>query len=217
MSTPLVIWWGWIGLLVVSGGDLLIQGHEFVSLQFAFAALSVTGLVYACTLWSRVIADDDGITVLNPFRRFDIPWAAVKGIFLADSVEVRCARAGEKDKTVVSWALSAPRRARARAQLKAQQWDRGRRNRPSGYAQLSGQAKELAKMLPAEVIARELAALSEQANSDGRGQQGAVAAGASMDGDGAMPTPAMSVSWAWLPLAAVLLPAIAFVLSAVIR
>ena len=77
---------------MLSLGDLIIQGHDFLSVKFALGVLTVTGLVFACTLWSKVIADDDGITVRNPFRVFTIPWAAVQGIFLADSVEIQCAR-----------------------------------------------------------------------------------------------------------------------------
>lgn len=199
---PLIIWWAWVGLIVLSLGDLVIQGHDLISLTFAFGLLTVTGLVFACTVWPKVIASDAGIIVLNPFRSFDIPWAAVKGIFLADSVEVQCVRgAEEKDKTVYSWALSAPRRARARAQLRGMQWDRGRRNRPSSYDRLPEQAREIAKMTPAEVIARELAGISDQAR------------GTSADG---APVAVMSASWAWQPLAAILVPAVAAAIAQLI-
>jgi hypothetical protein len=204
MVTPLVIWWTWVAVIAASLLDLIIQGHDFLSLQFALGTLTVTGLVYACTLWSKVIASDDGITVLNPFRRFDVPWGAVRGIFLADSVEVRCARGGgKKDKTIYTWALSAPRRARAKAQLRGRQWETGRRAQPGGYDKMPGQAKELVKMTPAEVIARELAALSEQVNSG-------------LDG-GEQPSAVMTARWAWQPAAAVLVPGIAFALVSLIH
>jgi Bacterial PH domain len=164
MTSPVVIWWCWAVAVVLGLGDLAIQGHQFVSLKFAFATLAITGLVYACTAWPRVVADDRGIEVRNPFRRFVVPWTAVRGIYLADSVEVQCARATpRKDKTVYSWALSSPRRSRARAQLRAWQWDQGRRGRPAGYQQLPGQAKTLVKMTTAEIMARELAAMSDDA------------------------------------------------------
>jgi len=118
LSAPLVVWWVWVGLAVLSLGDLIVQGHDYLSAKFALGMLTVTGLVFACTLWSKVIADDDGITVRNPFRVFTIPWAAVRGIFLADSVEIQCARGPlKKDKTVYTWALSSARRTRARAKL----------------------------------------------------------------------------------------------------
>jgi hypothetical protein len=164
MTPPLVIWWCWVGLVVISAGDLLIQGHRLVPPGYAFGGLAVSGLVFACTAWPRVIADESGIKVVNPFRVFTIPWGAVRGIYLADSVEVQCARLPpKKDKTVYSWALSSPRRARARAQLRAWQWDQGKRSRPSGYNQLPQSAQSLAKMTTAEIMARELAAMSDDA------------------------------------------------------
>jgi len=205
MVTPLVIWWIWVAALVLSVGDLVVEGHNYLSLEFLFGALTATGLVYACTLWPKVIAHDDGITVLNPFRVFGIPWGAVKGIYLADSVEVTCTRGPEKkDKTVYSWALSSPRRARARAQLRGYQWDQGKRSRPSSYDSLPGQAKAVAKMTTAEVMAREMAGLSEQARADavpGTREAGTL----------------MSVRWAWLPIAAIVIPGIAFAVTVLAR
>ncbi len=172
LTGPQVVWWIWVALALISLGDLVIQGHDYLSLKFAFGLLTVTGLVYACTLWPRVIADDGGVQVQNPFRRFTIPWDAVRGIFLADSVEIQCARGQQKkDKTVYSWALSSARRGRARAKLHGWQWDQGKRNRPSSYGQLPGQAKELVKMTTTEVMAREMAKLSEEANGR-RGEAG---------------------------------------------
>jgi len=166
LATPLVVWWVWVGLAVLSLGDLIIQGHDYLSVKFALGMLTVTGLVFACTLWSKVIADDDGITVRNPFRVFTIPWAAVRGIFLADSVEIQCSRGPQqKDKTVFTWALSSTRRTRARAKLHGWQWEQGKRSRPASYGQLPGQAKELVKMSPTEVMAREMAQLNEGARA----------------------------------------------------
>lgn len=242
LVTPVVIWWSWVGLAVLSLGDLAIQGHNLLSLKFAFGVLTVTGLVFACTLWPKVITDDDGITVRNPFRSFDIPWGAVRGIFLADSLEVQCARGPQKkDKTVYSWALSSARRARARAKLHGWQWEQGRRNRPSSYGQLPGHAKELVKMTQTEVMAREMAQLSEQAKARlgldggdsaeadsaqaGAADFGATVSGAGVSLNGAGPAAAdgqrasaaaasvVTSTWAWPVLAAVLLPGIAFAIA----
>jgi hypothetical protein len=41
--------------------------------------------------------------------------------------------------------------------------EQGKRNRPSSYGQLPGQAKEILKMTQTEVMAREMAKLSEEA------------------------------------------------------
>ncbi len=166
MSTPVVIWWTWVGIIILSLLDLVIQGHghNFLTLKILFGSLAVTGAVYALTLWPAVIADNRGVKVRNPIRTFDVPWGAVRGIYLADSVEVQCSRpAPKKDKTVYSWALSSPRRTRARAQLRAWQWDQGKRAKPSGYARMPEQAQSLVRMTTAEIMARELASMSEEA------------------------------------------------------
>jgi len=202
MMPPQAVWWGWVTLIVAALADLAIQGHEFVSLKFGLGLLTATSLVYACTRWPRVVAGESVLTVRNPFRSFDIPWGAVRGVFLADSVEVQCARpAPKKDRTVSSWALSSPRRARARAQLRGMHWDQGKRSVPADYGQLPAPAKELAKMTRAEVIARELAGLSEQRRSGAAGQADQV----------------VSARWAWPVLAAVLVPAAAFLVTALAR
>jgi Bacterial PH domain len=220
LVTPQVVWWTWVGLGALSIGDLIIQGHNYLSLKFALGLLTATGLVFACTLWPRVIADEDGITVQNPLRRFRIPWAAVRGIFLADSVEIQCARSAQKkDKTVYSWALSSARRGRAKARLHGWQWDHGRRSRPPSYGQLPDRAKELAKMTQTEIIAREMAKLSEEAKA--RRPQGRVslngtdAAVVSARGPGAQtrataPAEVVTASWSWPALAAFLVPGIVF-------
>jgi Bacterial PH domain len=236
LATPQVVWWTWVVLAVLSVGDLIIQGHDYLSLKFALGLLAVTGLVFACTLWPRVIADEDGITVQNPLRRFRIPWGAVNGIFLADSVEIQCARGPQKkDKTVYTWALSSARRGRAKARLHGWQWDHGRRSRPSSYGQLPGQAKELLKMTQTEVMARELAKMSEEAKAriglgvgdqkdksgiveaslDGVSPNGVVAAEVSAAGRAAATGAAWSAevvtsTWSWPALAAILVPGIAF-------
>ncbi|MGI9008948.1 MAG: PH domain-containing protein [Streptosporangiaceae bacterium] len=202
LTTPVVVWWTWVGLVVLILGDLLIQGRDYLSLKFALGTLTATGLVFACTLWPKVSSDEDGVTVRNPFRIFRIPWSAVRGIFLADSLEIQCSRrAPKKDKTVYSWALSSARRNRARAKLHGWQWEQGRRNRPASYGQLPGQAKELVKMTQTEVIAREMAATSDEIKAR------------LLDPDNAPVevSAVVATAWAWLTIAAVLVPGIAFV------
>ena len=237
MTAPLVIWWCWVGVVVLSAGDLLIQGHRLVPLGYFFGGLAVSGLVFACTDWPRVIADDAGVKVLNPFRVFTIPWGAVRGIYLADSVEFQCARRPpKKEKTVFSWALSSPRRARARAQLRAWQWDQGKRHRPSGYNQLPQAAQSLVRMTTAEIMARELAAMSDAARFNavvedvdidvtGIESPGGVAGEAvegAQDADRVpdqawSPAEVVSSTWAWPPVLAVLVPAIGLIVTVLVR
>lgn len=202
---PQVTWWIWAGVVLVSLGDLALQGHDLSALRFGLVLLIVTGFVFACTLWPRVVAREDGMTVHNPFRRFDIPWGAVKQIQVADSVQVRCARTPpKKDKTVYSWALASPRRANARAEMRARQWERrGGRSRPAGWDQMPEEAKEIARMQPADLIARQLALIAREAQAGADGTGTAV--------------PVVSGGWDWQPFAAIFVPAAAFAIAMLVK
>jgi hypothetical protein len=243
LVTALVVWWAWVVFAAASAGDLVVQGHDFLSLKFGLGLLTVTGLVFACTLWPKVIADDNGLVVRNPIRSFDIPWGAVRGIFLADSVEIQCARGpGKKDKTVYCWALSAARRGRAKARLHGWQVEHGKRPASQAYGKLPTQAQELAKMPSAEVMAREMARMSEEAKTRlGRparsGSQDMAAASVNgsspaetggnsgADGHRAGGDPpdsggvtvrsgdTLTGTWAWPALGAFLVPGIAFAIA----
>ena len=241
LVTALVLWWAWVVFAVASVADLAIQGHDFLSLKFALGLLTVTGLVFACTLWPKVIADDNGLVVRNPLRSFAIPWGAVNGIYLADSVEIQGARGPDKkDKTVYSWALSSARRGRAKARLHGWQMEQGKRNPPASYGKLPSQARELTKMTQTEVMAREMARMSDEAKArlgkqagpgdldpavatlngsspagaDG-GANGGADGGAPGPGAAAAPAGADTVTgtWAWPALAAILVPGIAFAIT----
>lgn len=226
LTAPVVTWWIWVALVVLILGDLLIQGRDYLSLKFALGTLTATGVVFACTYWPQVAADEDGVTVRNPFRIFRIPWAAVRGVFLADSLEIQCSRpAQKKDKTVYSWALSSTRRTRARAKLHGWQWEQGRRNRPASYGQLPGQAKELVKMTQTEVIAREMAAKSDEVKArlldpdnagpaaDSTAGAGTLKAGPRAPSGLAIADVVLTSRLAWPAIAAVLVPAIAFAIA----
>jgi hypothetical protein len=214
MAGPQVFWWVWAALALIGLVDLIVQGHDLASLKFALGMVTVTGIVFACTLWPNVTADDAGMVVRNPFRSFQIPWGAVRAIFLADSVEVEYARPGsKKDKTVYCWALTSARSSRARARMRQRRADRGLRSRPSAYDRMPEQAKTISKMTQAEVMARELAGLYDQTRSSVATLEARLAdSGQSPAAEGGA-TDVVSARWDWQPAAAVLVPAIAFAIS----
>jgi Bacterial PH domain len=247
LQTPVIFWWAWVVFALVCLGDIAVQGRDRASVQAAVAIITATGFAYACAFRPKVIADDGGITVLNPVRDFRIPWPALRGIFLGDSVEFQSARSGPKgEKTVYSWALYTKRRSRARARMRGNTWDRriASATRPSGYARLPKEAQEATKQVSAEVIARELGRLREQAQlrmaaddlssgaADGLAG-GAVAEALDGTADQALTGTAdqaaartagqaagdctLKASWAWLSLAAMLVPATGLVLAIVIK
>ncbi len=136
LMPPLVLWWVWVAFAVANLADLIIQSHNWFSVEVTAVLLLVTGLMYVCTLRPKVITDASGLTVLNPFRDYQVPWGGVSGVYLGDSVEIQCERpAPRPEKTVYSWALYSPRRSRARAELRSGAGARKWRQRPDYRAQ----------------------------------------------------------------------------------
>ncbi len=117
---PLILFWLWVAFALFNFFDVAARDHDYFSLELTAGLLAVTAVVYACTLRPRVIADADAIHVYNPYRDHVVPWGAVNGVYLGDSVELSCARPGPKStRTIYCWALYSGRRSRLRAQLRA--------------------------------------------------------------------------------------------------
>jgi hypothetical protein len=196
---PLVVWWGWAAFAVANLIDVAVGGPFLLVMKVAAALLLVTGVVYACTLQSRVEADEAGVTIFNPLRRHRAPWGAVEGVYVRDSVEFACSRpAPKKTKTIYSWALYAGRRSRARAQVQRRRLARGV-GTESGYARpgalsprAPAEAAELARQPPAQLMAAELGRRATAARDNGA------------------PPAVLASRWSWRPLAAVIVPAVLF-------
>jgi len=192
--TPLVLWWIWVAFALFNLIQVIIPDHDYFSLDLAAGLLALTGVAYATALRPRLIADDDGILVLNPVRDHLIRWGAVNGVFLGDSVELTCARAAPlKDKTVYCWALYSGRRSRQKQQqLGVRSW-----SRHAGRA--SAEANELASQDASQLMAAELGRRSTRAREAGA------------------PAAALSSRWAWLPVSCVLVPAVALLVLVLAR
>jgi len=151
----------------------------------------VTGIVYATTLRPRVIADDEGLSVHNPFRDHRIGWGAVNAVYLGDSVELSCARTAPRtDKTVYCWALYSGRRSRLRARLRAERsQSRGFGGGFAASSRAPAEAQELARRDAVQLMASTISSRSADAQ-----QRGASAA-------------PLESAWAWVPLALVVIPA----------
>lgn len=187
-GTPFVVWWIWVIVAVYSIVQVVAADHNYFSLELTAGLLAVTGLVYACTLRPRVIADDEAVYVYNPYRDHRVGWGGLKGVYLGDSVELSCARqAPKKDKTIYCWALYSSRRGRIRSQLRAER--NARLNTITRRAQTP--AEQLAAQDAVQLMATELGRRSKDAQ-----QSGARAA-------------VVESAWAWLPLGCLLVPAAA--------
>jgi hypothetical protein len=197
-SAPLVLWWAWIAFVLWNLYDVAVSHPGIHSLRVVVALLFVTGVMYACTLHSRVDTDDEGLTIYNPVQHHRVPWGGVEGIYLGDSVEFSCHRTPPlKDKIIYSWALYSRRRSRARQQMQSSLFSTVTSRRLSERA--PKEAADIARQQAAQLMAAEL----------GKKAQDARTAGA--------PVGYLRSSWSWLPIAAIVVPAIALVLAFVIN
>lgn len=85
-----VLWWVWALFALANLADLAVQGRDRFSLLVALGLVTATGAVYATALRPRIIADDDGLVIVNPLRDHHIPWPAVAAVEAAELVRVRC-------------------------------------------------------------------------------------------------------------------------------
>jgi Bacterial PH domain len=85
------IWWLWVLFAVANLIDLAVQGRDHLTVDAAFILLLVTGVVYVTALRPRLLADADGLTIVNPLRDHRVVWAAIVGIDSAELLRVRCA------------------------------------------------------------------------------------------------------------------------------
>jgi hypothetical protein len=195
---PQVVWWVWLVFVAGNLLDLAIQGHDYESLQIAVGLLAITGLVYACTLRPRVIADADGLTMVNPLRDYRIPWPRISEIYLGESVQFRCSEGdGASGKTLHSWALYSPRKSRVKADIRGRRWERGAASAPGGYGRMPEEGREASRRTATEFMAREIDAKAKEAVQKG-------ATGGRVEGH-----------WAWWTLAGIVLgwPLLALIIA----
>lgn len=209
-----VIWWLWVAFAVANLIDLAVQGRDHLSLVAAFILVFVTGIVYASALRPRVITGDDGLTIVNPFRDHRIGWTAVAGADSTDLLRVRCEwpdREGTERRVVYAWAVHSSRRRKVAAEMRQQRQAR-RGSRGIGVAGGFGAsgasgafgtpaAPEPASLgVDADQVIATLTERAEQARLDTPGAQGEAPAS----------------TWCWPAVAAVVIPALALLVVALL-
>jgi hypothetical protein len=195
-----VAWWAWVIFAVACLVDISFTGRDHTAAEIAVTLVFITGLIYACALWPRVVTDAAAVTVRNPLRDHRIPWGSVAAVDLRESVQVHCVKepGAKRAKVVHSWALYAQRRNRLRSELLAQgaHGDRRRLPRtsldPFGGSQAG--AQKITKQSAAELMATQLDEMAKEARERG------AAAGPRV------------VGWSWQPAVAIAAPAVALVL-----
>jgi len=222
LAGPVAFWWLWVAFVAANVADFAVQGLPSAHFGAVLAAflLLVTGLAYALALRPRVIADDGGITVVNPLRTHVIPWRLVTLVDTGEWVRVHYAaepvadagaggRAGSAGaRKVDCWALYVSRRAQRKialgvsgsgAGLAAGLLARAARAGESltgptgGGARLSAEARYLSSLPAAQAMAVRLDSRADRE----RARRAAPAAGT-----------AASAAWYWPAIAAMAVPAL---------
>jgi hypothetical protein len=133
--SPLAVlaWWLWVLFAVGNLIDLAIQGRDHLSVVAAFALILISGLVYAIALRPKIVAEPDGLLIVNPVRVHRVGWAAVVGADTSDLLRVRCewptdGGTGTGKRALYCWAVHSSRRRRLAADARA----KGRARRVGG-------------------------------------------------------------------------------------
>lgn len=194
LAGPVIFWWVWVAFVAANVIGNAVQGiPDARSGAVVYAILLlVTGLAYTLALRPRVIADDDGITVVNPYRTHVVPWTLITLVDTGEWVQVHYGAGGQDGAggTKVScWALYVSVRARRKiAAGPSRAGDAGQAS-----SRLPGEAKYLASLPLAKAIAVSL-------DSRATRERARPAPGE------APPQP--TATWSWPSLAAVIIPAL---------
>ena len=203
-----LIWWIWALFAVGNLIDLAVQGRDHLSVIAACTLLVITGIVYATAQRPRIIADDDGLTIVNPLRDTRVGWPAVVGFDSTELLRVRClwsAEDGTKSdmKAFYAWAAHSSRRRKLAEEMRAQRRARGGSTRAVRFGGFGAppvdDAPPPARLgLDVDIVVATLTERADQVRSDAVGVRA---------------QPPVS-SWSWPAIAAVLVPILALVIAA---
>lgn len=184
-----VLWWTWVVIAVATVIDLAVQAGGHSAVEPAAVLVAITGVVYACALRPRIVADEAGITVANPLREYLVPWGRVEKVDAVNAVRVHCTPApgASKGKIVHSWAVQSSPRSARRGELRARKAVQ-QTTRPVGYGHYPAEAQEALRRNMADFTAHKL---EEQALRE----REAGAEGGRLE-----------VRWSWVSIAAMLVP-----------
>ncbi len=229
LAPPLIFWWVWLAFAVANVADFAIEGAPArFAIVVSAILIAITGLAYALALRPRVIAGPSGLTIVNPFRDYHVPWAAITAVDTGDWVRVHY-DAGQPgsasppssaaSKSVSCWALYISARTKRRAARPAPRPRYGLLRPLSassafaapvpepGYAETSRlpeEAKYLASLPVAKAIAVRLDTRADRERArrepDSESPQDLASPG--------------TARWAWPAIAAAALPALALLIVA---
>jgi Bacterial PH domain len=206
LHAPVVIWWIWLAFAAFNVVDLALQASPRFALVVGLVVLTITGVAYACGLRPRVIADAAGLTVINPIREFRLPWSSIRAVDVRDWVRFSCspeAKGAGRTRIIESWALFATARVKRNHTQRAQDYTA----KTPALSRLPNEAQHLMSQ-PAVVI---IAYRIEQRIHAEQAARTAKTAGAAPEA--AASEAAVTSRWAWVSIAAMLVPAVALVIA----
>jgi hypothetical protein len=205
----IIVWWLWVLFAVGNLIDLAVQGRDHLSVIAAGTLLLVTGIVYATAQRPRIIADADGVTIVNPFRDHRVGWPAVVGFDSTELLRIRCAWTADDGtdsglRAFYAWAAHSSRRRQVTAEMRAQRRAQGR-SAPVRFGAFGAppvvDAPPPAPLgLDVDVVVATLSERAEKVRSDAP--------------DARAEPPASA--WHWPAIAAILVPALALVIVALV-
>jgi hypothetical protein len=205
-----VVWWIWVLFAVGNLIDLAVQGRDHLSAVAACTLLLITGIVYATAQRPRIIADDDGLTIVNPLRVHQVGWPAVVGFDSTELLRVRClwtARDGTRSemRAFYAWAAHSSRRRKLAEEMRAQRRARGGSARAVRFGSFGAPPADDAPPpaplgLDVDIVVATLTERAEQVRSDAVGVRA---------------EPPVS-SWCWPAIAAIIAPALLLAIVAAI-
>jgi hypothetical protein len=193
LRRPVLLWWAWLAFALINVTDLAIQWHHRTALVYgAFLALG-TGLAYAFALRPRVIADEVGITAVNPFRSCTVPWTAITSVDVGAAVQVHYSLPDGIEKMVPCWGLSASSRGQLRVDMRARRRAAQVSRLVPWQTPVPAGTRDMTARAEMQFVARQIAERAERARADGAA------------------TAQLTAVWAWESVAAIAAPAITLV------
>lgn len=215
LAPPVALWWFWVVFVAANVADYAIQGLSSARFGAVGSALLlfVTGLMYTLALRPRVVVDGPGVTVVNPFRAYSVPWRLITSVDTGEWVRVHyrdgAAEAGgpgpgPADRTLHCWALYVSSRARRKIARGPARPRRGLLARgfgapPQENSRLPEEARYLASLPVTKAVAIRLDTRADR-------ERARAPAGAGQAGQDAGDS--TTASWSWFALAAVVVPAL---------
>src|SRR5262249_60202327 len=77
---PVILWWAGLAFATANLVDVAVQGSARFAVIVAVVLVTVTGVIYACALRPRGVADDAGLRGLNPVRDYQGPSGSVLAV-----------------------------------------------------------------------------------------------------------------------------------------